>query len=528
MRLFGQKSPQFAERDVQELAAVLREQGFVVRTLIGRVATRDNIEAALSAVSQGRTAKDVVVIGFAGLGVQMPLEDAQGNPVHDDRGTEVNDAYFCPVDADVGKSSTMISLTRLVERRDRESAITLLLVDACLPGPPFHRGTTRSLSGEELVGRLPVNAAILFSCSKGQQPREFDGAWDGHSVFFQHILDALRGAAADPETGEVAWDDLVGYVCRRVNPTARALDAIGMRLAEEDPARQVQSPYLLDNLVATPVLARRRTTPEIILTKVAGVKLKLIPAGAFHMGSNDDDTDADRDERPQHIVRITRPFYLGIHEVTQAQYETVMGTNPSWFSPVGGGKDLIAGQSTGRHPVEEVSWLDAVMFCNKLSDQEGLKPFYEIDGTSVRVRSWDGPGYRLPTEAEWEFACRAGAMTRYSFGDDPHDLGEVAWFRRNSGDQTHSAGQKQPNQLGLFDMHGNVWEWCWDGYGEHDYKLREVDDPAGPPGTTTRVIRGGGWDYLPRDLRSASRNHLPPDHRAFVLGFRIARLLSPD
>src|SRR5262249_21564281 len=202
--------------------------------------------------------------------------------------------------------------------------------------------------------------------------------------------------------------------------------------------------------------------------------------------------------------------------------------NPSWFSPVGGGKDLIAGQSTGRHPVEEVSWLDAVMFCNKLSEQEGLKPFYEIDGTSVRVPSWDGPGYRLPTEAEWEFACRAGTMTRYGFGDDPHDLGEVAWFRRNAGDRTHPAGQKQPNRLGLFDMHGNVWEWCWDGYGEHDYKLREVDDPAGPPGAATRVIRGGGWDYLPRDLRSASRNDLPPDHRAFVLGFRIARLLSPD
>ena len=385
MRLFGQKSPQFAERDVQELAVVLRDQGFVVRTLIGRVATKDNIEAALSAVSQGRTAKDVVVIGFAGLGVQMPLEDAQGNSVRDERGTEVNDAYFCPVAADVGKSSTMISLTRLVERRDRERAITLLLVDACRPRPPFQRGTTRSLSGEEMVGRLPVNAAILFSCSKGQQPREFDGAWDGHSVFLQHIIDALRGAAADPETGKVAWDDLVGYVCRRVNPTARALDSIGMRLVGEDSARQVQTPYLLDNLVATPVLARRMTTPEIIITKVAGVKLRLIPAGAFPMGSTDDDTDADPDERPQHIVRITRPFYLGVHEVTQAQYEGVMGTNPSWFSPVGGGKDLSAGQSTGRHPVEEVSWLDAVRFCNRLSDKEGLKPL-DFFGNKVFVR----------------------------------------------------------------------------------------------------------------------------------------------
>jgi formylglycine-generating enzyme required for sulfatase activity len=129
------------------------------------------------------------------------------------------------------------------------------------------------------------------------------------------------------------------------------------------------------------------------------------------MGSPDDDKDADPDEKSQHKVRITKPFYLGIYEVTQAQYKAVMGNNLSGFSPTGGGSDKVAGQSTGQHPVENVSWQDAVTFCNKPSAREDRKPFYKIDGNEVRVPDWNGPGYRLPTEAEWEYACRAHAST---------------------------------------------------------------------------------------------------------------------
>ena len=163
-----------------------------------------------------------------------------------------------------------------------------------------------------------------------------------------------------------------------------------------------------------------------------GMMLKLIPAGEFLMGSPDDDKDAENGEKPQHRVRITRPFYLGVYEVTQAQYEAVMGNNPSYFSANGGGKESVAGQSTDRHPVENVSWLDAVKFCNKLGEMEGRAAFYEIDGENVRVPDWNRPGYRLPTEAEWEYACRANAptVTRYSFGDDAASLGEFAWYTR--------------------------------------------------------------------------------------------------
>ncbi len=153
--------------------------------------------------------------------------------------------------------------------------------------------------------------------------------------------------------------------------------------------------------------------------------------------------------------------------------------------------------------MEDVSWLDAVNFCNKLSDKEGLKPFYEIDGDGVRVADWSRPGYRLPTEAEWEYACRANAPTRYSFGDDATSLGEFAWYDGNSGSKTHPVGEKRPNGFGLFDMHGNVWEWCWDGCDA--YKASRVDDPTGLDGAALRVIRGGSWVNDARVVRGVPR-----------------------
>jgi formylglycine-generating enzyme required for sulfatase activity len=264
--------------------------------------------------------------------------------------------------------------------------------------------------------------------------------------------------------------------------------------------------------------------PEFITTRVAQIKLKRIPAGAFLMGSRDG--EGDHDEHPQHRVRITRPFYLGVYEVTQAQYQAVMGVNPSEFSSKGGGKDKVAGQSTERHPVENVSWFDAVKFCNRLNELEGRKPFYEIDGQTVRVPDWNGLGYRLPTEAEWEYASRGGTTTRYSFGDDEASSGEFGWFGGfggNSGDRTHPVGEKRPNPFGLFDMHGNVYEWCWDWYGG---KLAGGLDPRGPDSASVRVARGGGWNGEPRDARSAYRFRLAPDDRFISLGFRLARVQS--
>jgi formylglycine-generating enzyme required for sulfatase activity len=246
-----------------------------------------------------------------------------------------------------------------------------------------------------------------------------------------------------------------------------------------------------------------------------GIKLVLIPAGEFLMGSLQDEDSALAKELPKHRVRITRPFYLGVTEVTQGQYRAVTGQSPGRFI------------ESDNLPVEQVSWLDAVSFCNALSLREGLPPFYRVDGTNFSVPDWNGAGYRLPTEAEWEYACRANNPARYSFGDDPAGLGDHAWFDVNSREQTHRAGQKRANAFGLFDMYGNVSEWCFDGFRVDFYSRKQVDDPVCPfDDAPLRVNRGGNWGSNRRECRSASRYGFSPDFRDSGLGFRVARVPS--
>jgi formylglycine-generating enzyme required for sulfatase activity len=228
------------------------------------------------------------------------------------------------------------------------------------------------------------------------------------------------------------------------------------------------------------------------LGKGVTMKLVLIRPGTFIMGSPDSEQGHRANESPQHEVIITKPFYMGVTEVTQAQYEAVMGTNPS--------------KSKGPTiPVESVTWDEAVLFCRKLSEKTGN-------------------AFRLPTEAEWEYACRAGSKTRFSFGDSEGVLGDYAWYKINSGSKTRPVGQKKPNAWGLYDMHGNVWEWCEDWYGE--YPKGTFSDPLGPATGSARVNRGGSrGDGVAGALRSAYRSSGDPARRRDYIGFRCARTL---
>jgi formylglycine-generating enzyme required for sulfatase activity/serine/threonine protein kinase len=261
--------------------------------------------------------------------------------------------------------------------------------------------------------------------------------------------------------------------------------------------------------------------PGLLTTRVGQIRLKRIPAGTFLMGSPDAEGIAS--EHPRHGVRISRAFYLGIFEVTQAQYRAVMAENPSHFAANGRGRDKVAGRSTDDHPVDNISWLDAVRFCNVLSEREGLEPYYEIDDEEVQIPARGGTGYRLPTESEWEYACRAGGTTRYNFGDGEAGLPEHAWYRKVADEQTHPVGRKRPNAWGLHDMHGNVWEWCWDRYDPNSYRRTSPDDPTGPPDGTHRILRGGSFNDYPIVLRCATRVREAPARRDWVNGLRLAR-----
>jgi formylglycine-generating enzyme required for sulfatase activity len=235
-------------------------------------------------------------------------------------------------------------------------------------------------------------------------------------------------------------------------------------------------------------------TPRPALLEMVAIK-----SGSFLMGSKDGDRRAHPDEHPQHRVEVDA-FFLGKYAVTQEQYEEVTGTNPS-------------AHKGSREPVTDVSWVDAATFCNSLSKREGLEPAYDIEGEQV---NWNegAEGYRLPTEEEWECAARAGTQTAWSFGDDESQVGEYAWLGENSGGAPHPVGEKSPNPWGLFDMHGNVWEWCWDVYGAYSTASRSG---------VIRVLRGGSFLNVPRGLRSADRDWLQPGERAWLVGFRCAR-----
>jgi formylglycine-generating enzyme required for sulfatase activity len=273
-------------------------------------------------------------------------------------------------------------------------------------------------------------------------------------------------------------------------------------------------------------LANRWSSPS------TGMKFVRIEGGEFMMGSPGNDPEADEDEKPQHTVRIS-PFYLGIFEVAQQEYAAVTGHNPSAFSSTGPGSAQVADRLTERYPVESLTWLEAIGFCNALSVFDRLKPYYKIVGedgplADVKIPDLRGPGYRLPFEAEWEYACRANSRTRYSFGDVSPRSVPAFWHGDNAERKTNPVGMFAPNGFGLFDMHGNVKEFCWDGYDESYYPRSPSADPTGPERTRTqlRAHRGGSWRSAARSCRSAERFYRSPVDRTPDAGFRVARNLS--
>jgi len=269
------------------------------------------------------------------------------------------------------------------------------------------------------------------------------------------------------------------------------------------------------------------------LTNSIGMKLMLIPPGEFMMGSPDSDKDAQPTERPQHRVRITKPFYMGKYPVTQQEYQQVIGSIPKQnlrgSSPRTKGE--VAGRETRRFAVGNLSWEEMVEFCRRMSSLPNEKAA--------------GRMYRLPSEAQWEYACRAGTTTRFCFGDDVSGLDEYGWPEgtwSSSSNITPPVGEKKPNAWGLYDIYANVWQFCADWFDATYYANSPVDDPPGgqlsfyvpptvdPKGGQSglRICRGGGWNWPKKFCRSADRNHYGTGHQEYYLGFRASLVFADN
>jgi formylglycine-generating enzyme required for sulfatase activity len=533
----------FAETDVTDLAALLRDAGYQVTVLTGSakdeglMPTRATIEKKVHEVLRKCRAGDTAVLAFTGHGLQFDGKD---------------DCFFCPLDARPFKDETdsLVSLSKVYGELDRSFAgMKVLLVDACRDDPDAARGA-RGVNADS-APRPPQGVAALFSCRAGE--RAFESEKVGHGVFFYHVLRGLKGEAKDRK-GRVTFAGLAAYVQEEVAQGDEGVPKLiggGARQSPNLKADYSTEPVLLtfgsvprepdlgqvegarprsldctgaDGVSAADVRRAQEAWAKYLGRQVEetveigdGVKMifVLVPPGMFRMGSPSEEQDYltktfFEGKRPDwfgserlHKVTLTEPFDLGKTEVTQAQYQALIGDNPSEFK----GAD---------EPVETVSWEEARNYAAKLTGKRS-----------------DKHTYRLPTEAEWEYSCRGGRSSSKPFGigdgaslssDQANFDGNYPYGGAGKGrylEATCRVRSYPANPLGLFDMHGNVWEWCADWYGP--YPQRGAPNPTGPAEGSSRVYRGGSWDDFARSCRAAFRDRGAPGYRNYDLGFRLAR-----
>jgi len=542
---------EFAERDAEELAKLLGGQGYRVVLMTAaegqrdpkRLPTRQNIDLQVKELLKDVGRDDLIVVGLAGHGIQ-PDGSAE--------------CFYCPQDAnptiEPGKGGEPAAPETLVRITGNQSGVEppqskgliqtlddsgigrkLIFIDACRNDTSTGRG--RGL-GSNIVA-LPSSTYVMLSCAARERSFETKKLGGGHGAFFHFVLEGLRGAAKN-DAGVVTWNRLAEYVYDNVSIKVPEVMGGG---AEQHPNEKKNGdpsvalltvkvpPRPRPNFASAPFNAATAKKLQddwasfigqpVQLTNSINMKFQLIPPGTFQMGSPTGEAERSADEGPQHAVTIAQPFYLGTFEVTQGEYERLMETNPSWFARTGDGKDKVAGQDTSRFPVEKVSWEDAVAFCDRLNNSSAEKQA--------------GRRYRLPTEAEWEYACRAGTVTPFHYGSASDATkanfdGNLAYGGGAKGtylQRTTTAGSYPSNAFGLSDMHGNVWEWCQDPW-HANYDGAPTDGSAWEAGgnATLRVLRGGSWYFYPGFARCAYRVRGSPVGRCSSVGFRVVCVIG--
>jgi formylglycine-generating enzyme required for sulfatase activity len=487
----------FAEDDVHTLADLFSKAGvpsdnIVIMTQRAAAASKsrfnprsDLIMKELRLVLEELGPDDSIIVGFSGHGLQF-----KDDPTN----------YFCPMDAnpDPEHKDTLVSLPEVYRMLTKSKAGTkLLLVDACRNDPLSATArAARRIDIEPAYSRPPDvfdgGTVAIFSCSESQRAFEHPDLKSG--VFFHFINRAFSGEADTDNDQVIDLLELELFTIKNVQKWSRINLGKLQTPERRGDAKGVVELFRSGGKSSTMPRSTPTKSVEKIITNSIGMKFALIPNGTFMMGSLESEEGRESNEGPQHSVTISKDYYLGTYEVTQEQYQRIMGRNPSYFNGA-------------NNPVENVSWDDAVAFCMLLSELPEEK-------AAGRV-------YRLPTEAQWEYACRAGSTSRFGFGDSNSKLGSYCWFYENSNRTTHPVGEKLPNAWGLYDMHGNVWEWCSDYFSDKYFSGAETD-PSGPVAGSSRAGRGGGWINVAASCGSARRTFDYPSDRDNYFGFRVA------
>lgn len=458
--------------DASDMATALRSLGFNVT--LHRNANHHTMENAIREFG-GKLSRNrgVGLFYYAGHGMQIDSVNYL-IPV----GTRVDkpsDVKFKAVNAD------MI----LAEMENAKNGTNIVILDACRDNP-FSRSFRSAKRGLEIISSAPMGTFISYSTAANQVAQDGEGRNSPYTkallanigkpgLTLSDVFMEVRKQVSK-ETGQVPWESssLVGHFY--------------FKTGQRDAARP-DVPDRTEYAMARPP-APEPSRENSFTDPATGMEMIFVKGGCYQMGDTFGDGDAN--EKPIHEVCVN-DFYVGKYEVTQGQWREIMGSNPSSFS--------ICGDNC---PVENVSWNDVQNFIIKLNNRTGKR-------------------YRLPKEAEWEYAARSGGKSENWPGTSSESsLENYAWYHVSSASKTHPVGQKQPNGLGLYDMCGNVWEWCHDWYDNNYYGSSDRDNPAGPSSGSHHVIRGGGWFNSAANARAAFRGRFLRDNRYYNLGFRLA------
>ncbi|MDR1029554.1 MAG: SUMF1/EgtB/PvdO family nonheme iron enzyme [Treponema sp.] len=415
--------------------------------------------------------------------------------------------YLIPVDANIQSENFLrqraVSLQALLdELNDAGNELNIVALDACRDNPfSWKRSGTRGL---QVVSNQPAKSIIVYATSAGSTAADGAGR---NGLFTTHLLNNLKKPGLSvrdlfDQTGADVYRASGGAQVPAIYSQFFDVAYLGTRTSTVTPQPSPAPVQPVDPPVVNP-----RPTPAGFV---------LVPARTFSMGSN----NGESWEKPVHQVTISKAFYMSDHEVTQKEWYDVMGATVRQQRDMWDKSYSLYGEGDN-YPMYYVSWYDAVEYCNKRSIKEGLTPAYSGSGESITC-NFRANGYRLPTEAEWEWSAKGGGKDSmvYEYSGS-NSVDGVAWYSGNSGSRIHPVKTKGANSLGLYDMSGNVWEWCWDGYGS--YSSGSQTDPTGAAGGSYRVFRGGSWDGSAQYARSVGRYGDTPSRRGNSIGFRLVR-----